>query len=114
MTEIYTAQYRYSGNDRLDVTVKGNHPIGKIFAPTWSMVLAVKRGDMTVEHYDSLYQDILAESIRDHGDVWDSVAAWPSVTFVCFCPSGAHCHRLALADAFTSLGYGTYHGERVW
>lgn len=37
-----TAQYRYSGNDRLDITVKGNDPIGKIFAPTWEMVRLYK------------------------------------------------------------------------
>lgn len=113
MTKIYTAQYRYSGNDRLDITVKGNHPLGKIFAPTWSMVLGVKRGDITKEQYDALYQDILASSLRNYEAAWEHIATWPSITLVCFCPTGSHCHRYALANAFVSLGYGTYQGERL-
>ena len=31
---LYTARYRYSGNDRFDITVKGKDPIGRIFAPS--------------------------------------------------------------------------------
>lgn len=112
MVEIYTAQYKYSGNDRLDITVKGNHSVGKVFAPTWPMVLGVKNGDITVEQYDAMYQGILVDSLRNYRMTWEHIATWPTVTFVCFCRAGSHCHRYALADAFQSLGYGVYRGER--
>jgi len=37
MLTVYTAQYRYSGLDRLDITVKGQDPFGRVFAlhGTW-------------------------------------------------------------------------------
>jgi hypothetical protein len=41
---LYTARYRYSGNDRLDITVKGKDPIGRIFAPSRKMVMGSKEG----------------------------------------------------------------------
>ena len=40
--KIYTAMYSYSSSDRLDITVQGKDPIGKIFAPTWGMVMEYK------------------------------------------------------------------------
>lgn len=36
--DIWTAQYQYPGPHRLDITVKGQDPIGRLFAPTWDMV----------------------------------------------------------------------------
>ena len=47
---LYTAQYRYPGMDRLDITVKGQDRFGKFFAPTWNMVSGFKKG---VPHYGS-------------------------------------------------------------
>jgi len=40
--QLWTAQYRYPGPHRLDITVKGRDPIGKMFAPTWDMVKQYK------------------------------------------------------------------------
>ena len=38
-TKVYTAQYRYSGLHRLDITVKGKDQVGRVFAPSWDMVI---------------------------------------------------------------------------
>ena len=56
--KLYTVQYRYFGPDRLDITVKGKNPTGKIFAPTWKMVMKTKSGEMTWEEYKQTYRDI--------------------------------------------------------
>ena len=45
--KFYTAQYRYKGEDRMDITVKGQDPIGKMFAPTWAMVMGLKDGKLS-------------------------------------------------------------------
>lgn len=40
MLKIYTSQYRYSGKNRLDITVKSGN---KIFTPTWNIVVNSKK-----------------------------------------------------------------------
>lgn len=38
MLTVYTARITYTGPDRLDITRKGNDPIGVAFAPTWAIL----------------------------------------------------------------------------
>jgi len=111
--DIYTAQYRYSGADRFDVTVKGQDPLGKIFAPTWDMVMGVKNGTMSHEEYTRRYVAILSRSLTFNA-VESLQSKFPaSVTLVCFCPKGAFCHRVMLARVLeTFKGFGPYKGER--
>lgn len=51
--KLYTAQYSYSQNDRLDITVKGKDPVGRVFAPTWKMVMQSKEGRLSWDDYKS-------------------------------------------------------------
>jgi uncharacterized protein YeaO (DUF488 family) len=104
MARIWTAQYRYNGPDRLDITVKGKDPVGKFFAPTWDMVMKLKRGTMTERTYAALYQRLMRKSYDDNWLVWDNIISRLEVTFVCFCKDGAFCHRLLLAEYFKQLG----------
>jgi hypothetical protein len=107
--ELWTAQYRYAGANRLDITVKGNDPIGKHFAPTWKMVMEHKN-----EHDDAkyikAYHEKMLHSYKTRKNVWDELLKKEYIVLVCFCNSNAFCHRFLLADYLTQLG-AHYHGE---
>lgn len=98
---IYTARYNYAGADRVDITIKGQDPDWKEFAPTWDMVIGVKNGSMSEQTYVDLYHPTLNHrSII--GDVsvttWDKLLNMETATFVCFCAEGAFCHRNILTN----------------
>jgi len=111
--DIYTAQLRYSGPDRLDITVKGQDPFGKYFAPTWPMVRGLKNKTLSEEDYTKRYHELL---MAVGPAIWSALAirlkTAGSITLVCYCSSGAFCHRLILADVMEKMGLGEYKGER--
>jgi hypothetical protein len=77
---LYTAQYRYAGEDRLDITVKGKDPIGKIFASTWKMVMASKQGKLSWEEYSTQYRQLMRKSYLDYRKQWNRILARQEVT----------------------------------
>ena len=96
--EIYTAPYNYNGGDRLDITVKGQDDLGKIFAPTWEMVNGLKNKTITETQYENLYHQRMTQSLRVNGFWWfDTLLKRKQITLVCFCPSGHFCHRYLLS-----------------
>lgn len=109
--DLYTAQYRYSGYDRLDITVKGKDPIGKVFAPTWKMVMGVKEDKISWDKYCLMYHDLMRKSYQNNREIWNKVLAKKDVTIVCFCPKDSLCHRYLLVEYFEKLG-AIYLGER--
>jgi hypothetical protein len=111
--DIYTAQYRYSGADRLDITVKGQDPLGRIFAPTWDMVMGVKKGHITENDYAMAYIPILLKAIRNEDVVKQIKERYKNgITLVCYCPSGHFCHRILSARGLSAAGWGNYIEER--
>lgn len=120
---LYTAQYRYPGKDRLDITVKGNCPAGKLYAPTWKMVQGVKDGTMTEEEYTGQYYGLLIERYNKLGsemiklvEIVQGTANMPArdVTVVCFCPAGTFCHRHLLVQFLRHNWAVEYGGERTF
>jgi uncharacterized protein YeaO (DUF488 family) len=122
---FYTARINYSGADRLDITAAGQHPIGKIFAPTWEIVkmwqnakkLTEKTGDPRIlakaeDYYREQYKEQMRASIHNNGGTWIQVLSQPTVTFVCYCPSGTFCHRYQLMEILTKELGAIYIGER--
>ena len=105
--DLYTSTYNYRGEDRLDITVKGNAPFGKHFAPTWKMVKKYRSGNMTQKNYERRYKKILNNVPKR---VWKKLFKKDRVTIVCFCKSNSFCHRFLLAKRLTSLG-ANYKGE---
>lgn len=115
---LYTAQYRYKGSDRLDITVKGNCIVGRLYAPSWAMVQGVKDGTLSKEDYTKQYykllvarwhngfqgeMEVMVKMTRDQGR---------DVTVVCFCPSGTFCHRYLMVNFFKYNWDVPYGGER--
>jgi len=101
---VYTAHYSTRDIDRLDVTVKGRDPLGQYFAPTWEIVMQVKKGIISQDEYTAAYHQLMLTSYRLHRDKWEELLARSRVVLVCFCPSGTFCHRTLLAGYMQKLG----------
>lgn len=108
MLKVYTSQYRYSGKDRLDITVKAGN---KAFAPTWDMVTSLKDGSLSQEEYQKKYKKLMITSYNKNRSEWDELLSKNEVTLVCFCAKGEFCHRLLLSKLLIKLG-AEYRGER--
>jgi len=113
MLKFYTAHHSYKGDDRIDITVKGQHPIGKIFAPTWDMVMGLKEERITWLEYCEKYADLMVKSLEEKPVEWISVIKYAKhpMTFVCFCKELKACHRWLLAGILQQRG-AEYLGER--
>jgi hypothetical protein len=88
MTTLRRAQIR-RGVVGIDTTVKSAHGLWRAFAPTWDMVLGVKRGTLSEAEYTVQYEAILS---RVPAAVWDALAAEPEQLLLCFCRDGWFCH----------------------
>lgn len=112
---LYTGQIRYPGKDRLDITIKSGSGIGKIFAPTWEMVMGVKNGTMSNEEYTAKYYWLLADRWNTHSkeilEFVETVKTFP-VTIVCYCKKGDFCHRHLLVAWLVHNFEVQYGGER--
>jgi ribA/ribD-fused uncharacterized protein len=107
---VFTAQYSKKSMDRLDITMKGQDPIGKVFAPPKSLVYDYKGGRIDCDKYSSVYNNLMLESYNNNKSTWNFILSRRSVTLVCFCKPGEFCHRVLLAQIFRQLG-ATYKGE---
>ncbi len=106
--KVWTAQYRYAGLDRLDITVK----TGEVtFQPNWDIVLGLKNHRIDQEQYTWQYKNLMDKSRKTFPDRWKEILARDEVTLVCFCPAGAFCHRVLLAKMLEEMG-AQYMGER--
>ena len=48
----------------LDTTAKAKGGQGKLFAPTWKMVMASKKGEITWDEYTKRYLDLMRKRYR--------------------------------------------------
>ena len=82
----------------LDVTVKSGVGIGKLFAPTWQMVMGVKSGEMPLAAYAARYRDIYlaARASGAVGRLFELTQGCEELMLLCFCPDGRFCHTLLL------------------
>lgn len=109
--KVWTAQYRYNGNDHIDITVKSAKYPWNVFAPTWEMVMEYKR-TLDENTYTNAYDTIVDKAFEMHAKTLsDLLKSDRTITLVCFCRPGDFCHRVLLAKHFESLG-ATYFGER--
>ena len=53
MLKLYTAQYKYNGLDRLDVTREYGYV--KCITPPWRLVKGYKSGEITEKQYETEY-----------------------------------------------------------
>jgi hypothetical protein len=116
---IYTAQFNYSGPDRLDITVKSDIYPGNLFAPTWDMVKAYKAKQIndwqyTVQWFSLMVVRFHVISDSSRGTLNTILLEHPeNLVLVCYCPSGAFCHRILAAQMLHCMGVGKYLGEKL-
>ena len=111
--KFWTAQYKYPGPYRLDITVKGQDPFGKLFAPTWGMVddyLKSGKTDGDKQVYVEKYHAMMLNVINNNTKAWNKLLAMPQVVLVCFCANGDFCHRHLLTHYLIQYG-AQYCGE---
>jgi uncharacterized protein YeaO (DUF488 family) len=87
-------QIRYSGEDRIDITVKSATNWARNLAPTWDMVWAHKNGKISDKEYTEQYIDL----IEKNGIPLNELLEFNKITFVCYCPNGKFCHTHLLID----------------
>jgi uncharacterized protein YeaO (DUF488 family) len=110
MLKVYTSRITYNGPNKLDITVKNQDNIGRIFAPTWDIVTYYKEGVISEEQYTNKYHKMMLKSYDINHHMWEEILSRKRVVFCCFCPANAFCHRFILAGYFESLG-AVYCGE---
>lgn len=114
MLTIYTAQYRYKGPNRTDITVKNAKPPWNVFAPTWDMVkryLNSPRDASAGITYMEEYDVIVAKAFMYNNKALTTlIHSDETRVLVCFCKAGDFCHRVLLARHLESLG-ANYLGE---
>ena len=112
--KLYTAQFRYGGKDRIDITSRTSDKLGRLFAPPWSLVSDYKEGKLDENKYTDIYTNILIQSIASNSTVWIEFIALRRVTFVCYCRAGDFCHRIIAAHfCITMASIVEYIGERM-
>jgi uncharacterized protein YeaO (DUF488 family) len=119
--KLYTAQFRYHGPDRIDVT-RGSGKAGEtlVLAPSWGLLdLVLKQircasddaeRDALWEEYKIRYTEEMRLSYRLYRPVWDALLARERAVACCYCAKVERCHRGLLADILGKLG-ATYLGE---
>jgi hypothetical protein len=113
---VHTAQYRYGGPDRVDITRGGRDGTYRdLFAPTWpllnwgrkQMKLAdtVERKEWVWLAYRARYEEQMRESYKRRKRAWQAfLAERARAVLVCFCANPDQCHRRALAELLAKLG----------
>jgi uncharacterized protein YeaO (DUF488 family) len=96
---IFTSKIgKWHGPNGLDITVKGQDLLGKIFAPTWDMVMGLKQNSISRENYLVLYNQILAQIPHKHPNKLRQILNMNTVVLLCYCNHWAFCHRNIAAD----------------
>jgi uncharacterized protein YeaO (DUF488 family) len=102
MLKIFTSRIGYKGNKRvLDITVKSGD---KTFAPTWDMVMGLKRGKLSWSEYERLYHERMRKSWVENRARWKEVLSWDEVVLVCYCRDLRFCHRRLLKNYLVACG----------
>ncbi len=120
---IGTARIDYQGRVGqrvLDTTVKTGKGLGVVFAPTWDMVLSLKRGEITWDVYRRRYTALMRERYTSNPSDFLDTLSNDELIVCCYCKdthaTTKHCHRYILVEilqkvaAHHSIGF-EYIGE---
>lgn len=111
---IYTyqiGQYRRlmdRGVVLVDSTVKSGHVQ---LAPTWDIVMGVKKGHITEAQYTEQYLRLLDYYWFNSPDFFEELLQIPNFAIGCYCTPGKFCHRHILAKFLSHVSHHTIEGE---
>ena len=124
---VGTARLGYRGRAGecvVDTTVKSGTGLGAVFAPTWEMVLAYKRGTIGWEVYRERYTALQRQRYLQNPAAFLEALQRKSLILGCYCKdthaTTRQCHRYLLVEilekvaqhhgiAFTSIGEVSNH-----
>ncbi len=107
MLTVCTSNIKYRGADRIDITAKSGD---KDFAPTWGMVMGLKKGEISREEYIKNYLEMMKKFRRENPRKWVDLFSMNKVVLVCYCSPGDFCHRILLSQILVEEG-AEYKGE---
>jgi uncharacterized protein YeaO (DUF488 family) len=118
--ELWTVQLsrwrlvRELGITLLDITAKSGAPE---FAPMYEEVMAYKRGKVSWDDYEKIYQHRMTQSKRENKDAWEKLKTGSTrIAIACYCRAGQKCHRHPFREILTDYLKDAqieviYHGE---
>lgn len=113
MCHFYTSRVAYRGVDRIDTTVKSGAGLGKLLAPTWTLVGGIKRHEtqgsdprwlkyapLTREQYIDGYYALLRTRFQADASGFLELLCRERIVICCYCAAGAgtFCHRHLAVD----------------
>lgn len=118
---VGTGRIDYRGHAQqtvLNTTIKSGSGLGKVFAPTWAMVMASKRGEIDWPTYTERYQELMRDRYRQNKTTFLEALSCDELIVCCYCKdthtTTQHCHRYLLVDILEKVAQ--HHGvtfERI-
>ncbi|MBZ0280739.1 MAG: hypothetical protein K8L97_08350 [Anaerolineae bacterium] len=118
---VGTGRIDYRGHAQqtvLNTTIKSGSGLGKVFAPTWDMVIASKRGEIDWQTYTERYQALMRDRYRQNQAAFLEALSCDELIVCCYCKdthaTTQHCHRYLLVDILEKVAQ--HHGinfERI-
>jgi len=102
--DIYTIQIgkwrkaKALGFEVLNITVMNGE---KRLAPTWDLLRAWQKGEVTEEEYRTEYFWLMRESLKANLEFWLDLSKKETLVLGCYCAPGLFCHRRLLVEIFT-------------
>ena len=97
--DIYTIQIgkwrkaKALGFEVLNITVMNGE---RRLAPTWDLLRAWQKGEISKEEYRTEYFWLMRESLKANREFWLALAEKETLVLGCYCAPGCFCHRLEL------------------
>lgn len=120
MLIAYTARIDYVGLDKLDISRKGQDPLGIHFAPSWRILGPMVERRRRLGHqpeeawvqYCVDYREEMEASQLSWPSAWEQLRNLGTVTLCCYCSDPEHCHRRLLVAILKEAGDTEDRGER--
>jgi uncharacterized protein YeaO (DUF488 family) len=96
----------------LNTTVKSGSGLGTVFAPTWKMVMASKRDEITWDEYHNQYTALMRQRYQANPSAFLEALSSDELIVCCYCKdthaTTKHCHRYILVEILEKVA--AHHG----
>jgi hypothetical protein len=104
MCQVFTGRVGYDGADGLDTTVKSGKGVGKLFAPTWELVMGYKRKELDEAQYTQSYLALIRKRYRSQKTAFIDLLHRERIVVLCYCSRQASfCHRHLVVDILEKI-----------
>ena len=103
---VYTGQIGRIQQPYLDITVKSGQGLGRLLAPTWEMVMGIKRGALDQAGYEAMYIDLLRQRYRQDRSGFIRILTPENTDVIrlgCYCKPHTYCHRYLAVEVLEKI-----------